>query len=170
MSVPVARWAVIAAVLPLGVLAAPLPALADAISAPYTCSSILGDDAVTITGDLTVSPNPATKGSAVSFDLSVTDLGITAPLRIKTWSGTANLVVSGAESATFALSGSGGPIAAGAAITGELSGSWTPSVAGTDTITGGEVAITADVQLIGDVELTCTPDAGQPTAATLTVQ
>jgi len=168
MPVPVARWAVIAAVVPFAVLAAPLPALADAVSAPYVCSSILGDDNVTITGELVATPNPATAGSSVAFDLTVTDLGLTVPLRIKTWSGTAELNVSGAETGSFTLSGSGGPIPAGDAITGELTGGWTPSVAGTDTITGGAVDITADVQLVGTVSLTCTPD-GASTAATLTV-
>ncbi|GAA2607260.1 hypothetical protein [Paractinoplanes durhamensis] len=170
MTVSAARWAVIAAALPVGVLAAPLPALADPVSAPYTCTSILGTDAVTITGELVATPNPAAAGSPVAFDLTVTDLGLTAPLRIKSWSGTAVLQVSGAETGSFTLAGSGGAIPAGDPITGELTGSWTPSVAGTDTLTGGAVDITADVQLIGSVKLACTPDAGQPAAGTLTVQ
>jgi hypothetical protein len=164
------RWAVIAAVLPLGLLATPLPASAATVSAPYTCTSILGTESVTISAELVASPDPATAGAPVAFSLDVSDLGLTAPLKINSWSGTVDADVSGAETAQFQLSGSGGPIPANQPITGTLSGSWTPTVAGTDEVTGGDVAITADVLLLGAVALDCTPDEPRPVAATLTVQ
>ena len=170
MSRSLSRWAVVASVLPLGLLAAPLPASAAAVSAPYTCTSPLGTQSVTITGDLVADPDPATAGAPVTFSLDVTDLGLTAPLTIESWSGTATLDVSGAETGQFELTGSGGPIPANEPITGALSGTWTPAVAGTDEVTGGDVAITAQVTLLGAVSLDCTPDEPRPVAATLTVQ
>lgn len=164
------RWAAVVTALPLAVLAAPLPAGAAPIAAPYTCVSPLGTDNVSIAAELVTSPDPATAGSPVEFTLTVTDLGVTAPLRINSWSGTAEVDVTGAETTSFTLSGSGGPIAANDPITGVLEGSWTPSVAGTDSLTGADVAITADVLVLGEVELTCTPDEPRPVAATLTVR
>lgn len=164
------RWIVIASAVPLGLLAAPLPASAAAVSAPYTCESPLGSQSVTISGSLTADPNPAAAGAPVAFTLEVTDLGLTAPLTITSWSGTVDLDVSGAETAQFAASGTGGPIPANEPITAEFAGSWTPTAAGTDEVTAGDVAISAEVQLFGTVELTCTPDEPRPVAETLTVQ
>jgi hypothetical protein len=62
------------------------------------------------------------------------------------------------------------PIAPLQPITGDLSGSWTPSAAGADEVRGGDVAITANVALLGDVALACTPVPPQPVGETLTVQ
>jgi hypothetical protein len=170
MSRTLPRWAVIGSVLPLGLLVAPLPASAAPISAPYTCTSPLGAQSVTIAGELVADPDPATAGAPVTFSLNVTDLGLTAPLTITSWSGTVTADVSGAETAQFELTGSGGPIPANEAITATFAGSWTPTVAGTDEVTGGDVAITAEVTLLGSVALDCTPDEPRPVAATLTVQ
>jgi hypothetical protein len=170
MSRSLPRWIVIASAVPLGLLAAPLPASAAAVSAPYTCISPLGTQSVTISGSLTADPNPATAGAPVTFTLEVTDLGLTAPLTITSWTGTVALDVGGAETAQFTATGTGGPIAANQPITGELSGTWTPTAAGTDEVTGGDVTISAEVQLLGTVTLTCTPDEPRPVAETLTVQ
>ena len=170
MSRSLPRWIVIASVVPFGLLAAPVPASAAAVSAPYTCTSPLGTQSVTITGSLTADPNPAAAGTEVAFALEVTDLGLTAPLTINSWSGTVDLDVSGAETAQFQASGSGGPIAANQPITGSLAGAWTPTVAGTDEVTGGDVSIVAQVVLLGSVSLTCTPVEPRPVAETLTVQ
>jgi hypothetical protein len=76
----------------------------------------------------------------------------------------------GAETAQFPVTGTGGPIPANQPIGGVLHGTWAPSVAGTDEVRGGDVAVTANVVLIGDVSLTCTPDEPRPVGATLTVQ
>lgn len=153
----------------VGALVAQLPAQAADVSAPYTCTSPLGTNSVSIQGSLTATPNPATAGTAVSFQLHVSQLGLTAPLTINSWSGTATLNVSGAESAQFPVSGGGGPIPANQAISGDLSGTWTPTTAGTDQVQGGDVSITADVALVGTVDVSCTPVAPQPVAETLTV-
>ena len=163
------RGAVVACAV-LGVLAAPLPASAAAVSAPYACTSPLGTQSVTIAASLTATPNPAGAGAPVLFQLHVSNLGLTAPLTVNSWTGTVTLAVSGAETAQFTVAGSGGPIPAFRPITGDLSGSWTPSVPGVDEVRGGGVAITANVALIGKVSLTCTPAQPQPVGETLTVR
>jgi hypothetical protein len=77
--------------------------------------------------------------------------------------------VTGAETAQFQLTGTGGPIPANQPITGTLTGTWTPTVAGTDEIAGGDVAITAQVVLLGAISLACTPVGPRPVGETLTV-
>ncbi|GIE97629.1 hypothetical protein [Paractinoplanes rishiriensis] len=163
------RRTALIALVSLGLLAVPLPASAAPVSAPYECTSPLGAQSVTITATLTATPNPATVGSPVTFDLEVSDLGLTAPLTVSSWSGTVDLDVSGAETAQFTLTGTGGPIPANQPITGTLTGTWTPTAAGTDEITGGDVTITAQVVLLGSISLTCTPVDPRPVGETLTV-
>lgn len=163
------RWAVILPVVSLGVLAAPLPASAAPVAVPYTCVTPLGTQSVTITAEVTANPNPASVGSPVAFSLHVSDLGLTAPLTINSWTGSVQIDVTGAETAQFPATGSGGPIAANQPITADLAGTWTPTVAGTDELTGGAVAITANVVLIGNVQITCTPVEPRPVGGTLTV-
>jgi hypothetical protein len=154
----------------LGLLAAPLPASAAAVSAPYACTSPLGTQSVTIAASLTATPNPADAGAPVLFRLHVSNLGLTAPLTVNSWTGTVTLEVSGAETAQFTITGRGGPIPPFQPITGDLSGSWTPSAPGVDEVRGGTVAITANVALVGTVSLTCAPAQPQPVGETLTVQ
>jgi hypothetical protein len=161
---------VLTSVVALGLVAAPLPASAAPVAAPYSCTSPLSTQSVTISAELTADPNPATAGSPVAFSLVVSDLGLTAPVTINSWTGTVAFDVAGAETAEFTLTGSGGPIPANQPITGELAGTWTPTVAGTDEITGGDVAITAEVVLLGSIEVNCTPEEPRPVGATLTVQ
>lgn len=153
-----------------GLAAAPAPAYADEVSAPYTCTTPLGTQAVSIQASLTATPDPATAGAAVAFELTVSQLGLTAPLTVNSWTATAALDVSGAETAQFQATGTGGPIPANQPIGGVLHGTWTPGVPGTDEVRGGGVAVTANVVLIGNVSLTCTPVEPRPVGATLTVQ
>jgi hypothetical protein len=169
MSRSLARRGAVVASAVLAVLAVPLPASAATVSAPYECTSPLGTQSVTIAASLSATPNPAGAGAPVLFQLHVSDLGLTSPLTVNSWSGAATLEVSGAETARFQVTGSGGPIAPLQPITGDMSGSWTPSASGVDEVRGGDVAITANVALVGDVALTCTPAQPQPVGETLTV-
>jgi hypothetical protein len=169
------KAAVIATVFTLGgagVIATVAPASAQQeITATYSCDvPIVGTESITVEGTLTATPNPATTGSAVSFDLDVTSTSLSSPLAINSWSGTADIAGSGAESSSFTVSGSGGSIPAGQDISDlNFTGSWTPSVAGTDQFVVGDVTLNADVELIGSTTVTCTPTGTQPVAETLTV-
>jgi len=154
-----------------GAIAAQLPANASTFTATYSCSvPIVGTEAVTVDATLTASPNPATVGSAVSFALDISSISLESPIAIDSWSATAAIDGSGAETSAFDATGSGGAIAADTDITDvDLTGSWTPSVSGTDTFVGGDFTIVADTALLGDLTVTCTPSGTQPTAETLTV-
>ena len=152
-------------------IAAQSPAFASSFTATYSCSiPIVGTESITVAGALTASPNPATVGSAVSFDFAVSSLSLTSPLAINSWSATADVAGSGAESSSFQVTGSGGAIPAGQPITNaNLTGSWTPTTSGTDTFEFGDITINANVALLGNVTAPCTPTGTQPTAETLTV-
>lgn len=152
-----------------GVVATQATANASTFSASYTCSIPLsGNQAVTINGSLTASPNPAPVNSSVSFKLALSSVSISSPVAINSWSATADIDASGAQSASFNVSGTGGAVAAGAPITGTLSGNWTPTKAGTDTFQGGNVNLTANVGFF-PISVPCTPNAPRPVAETLTV-
>lgn len=154
----------------LGVAASQAPAAASDFSAAYTCTLPLsGAQTVTITGSLTASPAPATAGSPVHFALHISNLDLASPVKINSWSATANIDVSGAETASFAMTGSGGSVPAGQPITGDLAGDWTPAAAGTDQFQGGDVTVKANVSLLGNVTVPCTPNSPRPVAETLTV-
>lgn len=167
----VAGIATVLALSGAGAIAAQAPASASTFSATYSCSvPIVGTETATVDGSLTASPNPATAGSAVSFALDVTSISLSSPLAIDSWSATAAIAGSGAESSSFDATGSGGSIPANQAISDvDLTGSWTPSVSGTDTFVIGDITINADVELLGSLTVTCTPSGTQPTAETLTV-
>jgi hypothetical protein len=152
-------------------VAAQAPASASTFTATYSCSvPIVGTETATVDATLTATPNPATAGSAVSFALDVSSISLAPPLEVYSWSATAAISGSGAESSSFDATGSGGELPAGEDISDvDLSGSWTPSVDGTDTFVIGDIDITADVELLGDETVTCTPSGTQPTAETLTV-
>jgi hypothetical protein len=162
------------AVLALGgtaVIAVQAPASASTFSATYSCSvPIVGTKTATVDATLTASPNPATAGSAVSFALDVSSISLAPPLEVYSWSATADITGSGAESSSFDATGTGGELPSGQDISNvDLSGSWTPSTDGTDTFVVGDINIDADVFLLGDVTVSCTPSGTQPTAETLTV-
>jgi hypothetical protein len=165
---------VTAAVLALsgaGALAVQAPASASTITATYSCNvPLAGTKTVTLNGSLTPTPNPATAGSAVSFAAHVTSLSLSSPLAINSWSATAAIAGSGAQTSAFNVTGSGGSIPANQPIANlNLSGSWTPTVNGTDSFVIGNITIKANVALLGNVTIPCTPSGTQPVAATLTV-
>jgi hypothetical protein len=166
--------AAVAAVLALGsagAVAAQVPASASTISETYSCDvPLAGTETVTANGSLTASPNPATSGSAVSFDLDVTSLSLSSPLAINSWTGTADIAGSGAQTSSFTVSGSGGSIPANQDISNlNFTGSWTPTASGTDDFTVGDVSLVANVELLGNETVTCTPTGTPPVAETLSV-
>jgi hypothetical protein len=168
------KVAVAAAVVLLGgagAIAAQLPANASAFTATYSCTvPIAGTQSVTVNATLTATPNPATAGTAVSFDLNVANLGLTSPLTINSWTATADITGSGAEPSSFQATGSGGTIPANQPVTNlNLTGTWTPTVSGTDQFVVGDFSLTANVTLLGNVTGSCTPSGTQPVAETLTV-
>jgi hypothetical protein len=152
-------------------IAAQSPASASEFTATYSCSiPIVGTEAVTVSGALTASPNPAAAASPVSFDLRVSSLSLTSPVAINSWSATADIAGSGAESSAFQVTGSGGSVPAGQSITNaDLTGSWTPATSGTDQFEIGDITINASVALLGNVTAPCSPTGTQPVAETLTV-
>jgi hypothetical protein len=153
----------------LGAIAAQAPAHASDFSAEYTCTLPLeGAQPVTLTGSLTASPNPSTVNTPTNFQLHFTS-SLTAPVDINSWNATADIDASGAETATFQLTGSGGSVPANQPVSGDLAGDWTPTAAGTDQFQGGNVTINANVALLGDVTVPCTPNDPRPVAETLTV-
>jgi hypothetical protein len=146
------------------------PALAATFSASYTCvAPVLGTQTATIDGTLTATPNPAAAGSPVAFALHLAQISLRAPVAINSWSMTVGLDVTGAEAAQFEVTGSGGRVPANQPITGNLAGSWTPAVAGTDEIRGGAVVVKANVFLLGNLTIDCTADEPRPVGETLTV-
>ena len=154
----------------LGAIVAQSPAQAAGFSAAYTCTApVLGTQSATIDGSLTASPNPATVGAPVGFQLHIAQISLRAPVTINSWSMTVNLAVSGAETAQFPVTGSGGSVPANQPITGDLAGTWTPTTAGTDEVRGGDVTVNANVFLLGNITITCTPNEPRPVGETVTV-
>jgi hypothetical protein len=154
----------------LGAVAVQAPAHASDFSADYTCDIPLsGSQTVTITGSLTASPDPATAGSPVHFVLHISNLSLSSSIAIKSWTATSGVDVSGAESSSFQVSGSGGSVPANSPITGDLAGDWTPTAAGTDQFQGGDVTVKATVSILGTLTIPCTPNDPRPVAGTLTV-
>jgi len=155
-------WSAAVAVGCAAALAATAPAHAAAFSAPYTCSTPLGEQQATVEGQWTATPDPATAGAPVTVALNVTSLGLTAPLAINSWSATAAIDVSGSETAQLKVAGSGGKVPANQPITAQLSGTWTPTTAGTAELRNGTVTIKANVFLLGSITANCTPNEPRP--------
>ncbi|MFI5496020.1 hypothetical protein [Actinoplanes sp. NPDC051859] len=154
----------------LGAVAVQAPAYAADFSAPFTCTApVLGTQNVTIDGSLTATPNPAAVGAPAAFALRITQISLRAPVAINSWTMTANLDVSGAETTQFPITGSGGRVPANQPITGSLAGTWTPTVAGVDEFRGGTVTVKANVVLLGAITVDCVPGDTRPVAETLTV-
>jgi hypothetical protein len=152
-------------------ISAQVPASASTFTATYSCGiPNLGTETVTVGSTLTASPNPAAAASPVSFDLSVASLDLMSPVAVNSWSASADIAGSGAESSTFQITGSGGYIPPGQPITNSnLTGRWTPAVSGTDEFKVGTITITVNTDLFGHTSATCTPSGAQPVAETLTV-
>jgi hypothetical protein len=164
------RAVTVSAAVALGGLLVQAPAHASDFSASYTCDIPLsGSQDVTITGSLTASPNPSTAGTSTHFALHISSLSLSAPVAINSWTATADIDASGAETATFQVTGGGGSVPANQPITGDLAGDWTPGMAGTDEFQGGDVTVHANVSILGNVTVPCTPNDPRPVAETLTV-
>jgi hypothetical protein len=154
-----------------GAVAAQTPASASTFTATYSCNVPgMGTETSTINGSLTASPNPATSGSVVGFALDVTSISASSPVAINSWSATAVIEGSGAETSAFNTTASGGSIPANHPIPNvHMTGSWTPSSSGTDTFVIGDITINMNTASGGNTTVSCTPSGTQPTAETLTV-
>jgi hypothetical protein len=149
-----------------GVVAAQSPAQASTFTGTYSCTSVLGTSTISGSASLTATPNPATAGSPTHWVLSVS--GISSPVTISSWSGSANVSISGAETAGFSLAGSGGTIPANTPSTVTMAGNWTPSATGSDDATIPSFSVTGRV-LFTSITVNCTAVSPIPVAETLTV-
>ncbi|WP_329241166.1 hypothetical protein OG417_41725 [Actinoallomurus sp. NBC_01490] len=146
------------------------PAEASSFSATYTCSvPVLGSRSVTIDGRLTASPERATPGRPVRFQLHISRLNLRTPVAIDSWTAVAEIDVTGAQSTSFRMTGTGGPVTPRQPISGDLFGSWTPRAHGTDHFRGANVALTAKVARVGRLTAGCTPTKPRPLMETVTV-
>jgi hypothetical protein len=141
----------------LSAVAVQTPARASGFSAAYTCNiSNLGQTAAVLNGWLT---SPGTTFSGPSrFQLHISSLNLQSPVPIDSWSATAWINVRGAENTTFQASGSGGPVPAQGAISGDLVGDWAPSMGGTDLLSVGGIELTANSAEAGSVPVQCVPN------------
>jgi hypothetical protein len=164
------RHALVAATIAGGLTcAAQAPANASGFSATYTCDVPgLGPRTVGIDGWLT-SPGRTVAATTAAFRLHIASMSLSAPIPVDSWSATAWINVSGAENASFQVSGAGGFVPVGQPITGDLTGDWTPSAGGTDLLSVGGVAVSATTRMTGNVTVQCTPNEPRPVAETLTV-
>jgi hypothetical protein len=145
-------------------------ARAAGFSAGYTCRvPVLGTRSVTINGMLTASPSPTTTDTPTRFRLHITSPSLRSPVPIGSWSATARIEVTGAQTASFRLTGSGGLVPAHQPITADVSGVWTPRARGTDRMRGGAVTIKANIPRLGNVTVPCVPKHPRPVVATLAV-
>ncbi|MCW2947181.1 MAG: hypothetical protein JWR24_3898 [Actinoallomurus sp.] len=154
----------------LGAVAVQAPARAAGFSVAYTCNvPLLGTKAVTINGTLTASPSRPATNTPTHFQLHISSLGLHSPVTINSWSATAGMDVSGAQTASFQLRGSGGSVPAHQPISGDLAGDWTPRARGTDQLRGGNVTIQGNISFLGNVTAPCVPKDPRPVIGTLTV-
>jgi hypothetical protein len=154
----------------LGVIVAQSPAYATDFSLAYTCTApAMGTQNVKINGSLTATPNPAKAKKPVAIAVHVAEISLMSPVVINSWSMDLDLDVSGAETAQFVVTGSGGRVPANTPLSGDLAGSWTPTKVGIDEIQGGDATLEAKVPILGIITVACTPDQPRPAGATLTV-
>ncbi|WP_378209788.1 hypothetical protein [Actinoallomurus acaciae] len=143
---------------------------ASSFSATYTCSvPVLGSRPVTINGRLTASPDRATVGRPIRFQLHIARLNLRTPVAIDSWTAVAEINVNGAQSTSFRMTGTGGPVTPRQPISGDLFGTWTPRTTGTDRFRGANVALTARVARVGQLTAACTPTTPRPVMETTTV-
>ncbi|MFL6054286.1 MAG: hypothetical protein ACJ72W_15400 [Actinoallomurus sp.] len=152
----------------LGVVAAQAPADASTFTAAYTCNSILGTQSIAVNETATASPNPTKVNASTQFAVHV-QTTLSSPLTVNSWSATLTADVSGAQTASFPLTGSGGSIPANQPIAADVAGNWTPTGVGADQLQGGNLSIKANVAIFGNITATCTPNSPRPVAETLTV-
>ncbi|MBC6463376.1 hypothetical protein [Actinomadura sp. HBU206391] len=153
----------------LTAIATQTPAQAGSFSASYTCTDpVRGARTVLLDGWL-ASPGQTAVSRPTGFRLNLSALRLDAPVAIGSWNASAWIAVSGAESASFRVAGSGGLVPARQPISGDLTGDWAPSVPGTDVLSVSSVTITVNTAVTGDVTVQCVPNAPLPVAETLTV-
>jgi hypothetical protein len=153
----------------VGAVAIQAHAHAAGFSAGYTCRvPVLGAKPVTINGTLTA-PGRTTTNTPARFHLHISSLSLRSPVTINSWNATARIDVTGAQTASFRLRGSGGSVPAHQPITGDLAGVWVPRARGTDQLRAGNVTIKANISPLGDVTVACTPTDPRPVAKTLVV-
>lgn len=160
---------VMAAVIGVGGFAA-APAEASVFAASYTCAvPVLGSRPVMIRGTLSSTPERAVAGRPVQFQLHIDSLSLRAPVTIDSWTATAGIDVSGAQTSAFRMAGSGGPVTTRRSISGDLYGTWTPRARGVDRFRGGDVTLSARIARIGMLSASCRPTTPRPVLETLPV-
>jgi len=153
----------------LGAIAFQAPAHAGGFSTSYTCNvPMLGSRTVVLEGWLT-SPDQAVAGSPGTFQLHVSSLSPGAPVAVDSWSAAARVDVGGAENTWFRMAGSGGYVAPGQPLSGDLAGDWTPAVTGTHVLSVGGVTVTVNSPATGSVTARCVANEPRPAAETLSV-
>jgi hypothetical protein len=153
----------------LNTIAAQTPAHATGFSATYTCTIPgLGSRSVVLDGWLTSSGQTAVN-RPTGFQLQISSLGLSSPVALDSWSASAWIDVSGAESTSFRVTGSGGFVPAQQPISGNLIGDWAPTVGGTDLLSVNSITISANNAVTGNVTAQCAPNEPRPVAETLTV-
>ncbi|GAB2805327.1 hypothetical protein GCM10027176_07820 [Actinoallomurus bryophytorum] len=151
----------------LATVAAPAPARAAGFTSAYTCTvPMLGSQTAVLNGWLS-SPEHMGVGRPAGFQLHIASLSVSTPIAIDSWTASAWVDVSGTESSSFQLTGSGGFVAAGQPLSGDLSGDWAPSVRGPHVLSVSGLTITANTPATGDVTAECTANEPRPVAATL---
>jgi energy-coupling factor transporter ATP-binding protein EcfA2 len=153
-----------------GVAVAPANARADRFAMTYTCAvPLLGTRSVDIDGTLTAAPNRLPADTATRVGLHISRMSLRPPVAVDSWTATADIDVTGAESAAFRVTGAGGPVPAYQSVTGDLSGEWTPKAAGVDRLRIGRVVVRARTSAFGEATASCTPRKPRPVAEFLTV-
>jgi hypothetical protein len=153
----------------LGAVAVQAPAQAGGFSGSYTCDiPMLGSRTVVLDGWLTA-PGQTTADQPAGFQLHVSSLSLRAPIAVDSWSAAARIDVGGAENSSFRMTGTGGSVAAGQPISGDLVGGWTPAVDGTHVLSVGRVTISVTTAITGVVTARCVANEPRPAAETLSV-
>ncbi|WP_433186329.1 hypothetical protein [Actinoallomurus sp. CA-150999] len=136
----------------------------------YTCAiPLLGTRSVDLDGTLTAAPNRLPADTATRVGLHISRMSLRPPVAVDSWTATADIDVTGAESAAFRVTGSGGSVPAYQSVTGDLSGGWIPKAAGVDRLRIGRVVVTARTAAFGEATASCTPKKPRPVAELLTV-
>jgi hypothetical protein len=153
----------------LGAIAAQAPAQAAGFSSTYTCTvPMLGSQTAVLNGWLS-SPGQTGVGRSTDYQMHISSLSLGAPIAIDSWSASAWVDVSGSESSSFQMTGSGGFVPAGQPLSGDLAGDWAPSVRGPHALSVSGITITANTPVTGNVTAQCVANEPRPVAATLMV-
>jgi hypothetical protein len=151
----------------LATVAAQTPARAAGFTSTYTCTvPMVGSQTAVLNGWLS-SPEHTRVGTPTGFQLHISSLSVNTPIAIDSWSASAWVDVSGSESSSFQMAGSGGFVPAGQPLSGDLSGDWAPSVRGPHVLSISGLTITANTPVTGNVTAQCTANEPRPVAATL---